>query len=175
MGAPLPPERAADVGAGVPAAALTPVEAARTVASSAEAFALSGPKRRGRRLAIWGGVAIAAVAGFWLKSQGRRPPHVAVPVTSAPAGGPAPGAVAGPVVEPMPPAPAPAAAADDDGEPDEPAAKADDTDVAPPKVDKPDKPGRVRRRPARRAAAAKHTATSAAPSTPVKRKLINEL
>jgi serine/threonine-protein kinase len=170
-GAPLPAERAGDVApGGVPAAALTPVEAARTVASSAEAFAPAAPKRPGRRRAIWGGLAIAAILGLWalgLKSPWRRAQHGLAPVTSAPAGVPGPGAVAPPVVEPMPPAPTA-----DDGAPDEPAAEPDDTDVASPKLDKPD---RVRRRPARRTGTAKHGATPAATSTPVKRKLINEL
>ena len=55
---------------------------------------------------------------------------------------------------------------------DEPAGETADTDVPSPK---PDKPDRARRRPARRAASAKQATTPPAPSTPVKRKLINKL
>ena len=165
-GAPLPAERN-DASGPAPAVALTPVEAARTVASGVEAFAPAAPKPRGRRLLLAGGVIAAIAIGVLVATTPARRP------APAPAGT-APAAVLVPPPDPVKPvvAPPPAEPAMKDNAPDEPAGETADTDVPTAKLEKPD---RARRRPARRAASAKPATTPNAPSTPVKRKLINEL
>ena len=105
-------ERRGPIGPGI---SLTPVEAAATLASSAEAFAPSSRKRGPRRVALWAGVAGAAIAGFVLvRGPLRRPPPAPAPVGAAEAAGPTPVAPGQPTVEPLPPEPPAANAADDD-------------------------------------------------------------
>jgi len=164
----LPAEPASDGARIGPGISLTPVEAAATLASSAKAFAPPARKRGPRRLALWAVVAGAAVAAFVLvRGPLRRPPPAPAPVGAAEAISPPPAAPGQPTVEPLPPEPPAANAAGDDA--DEPAAEADDTDSAQPKIKK----DGARRRPARRAASAKAAAPAPAPA--VKRKLINQL
>ena len=177
-GAALPAEPVTDAGAQGYGTVLTPVEAAPTLASSAESFAPPA-KRASRRLAIWGGLAAVAIGGV-VAARGSvwRPRQPASAVTAVPAVSPEPAAASQPVVVPMPaplPADQPSEAAD------EPAPEADDTDNA---TQKPSKRSGPRRRPARRAASAKQATKQATTSakkpadttaTPVKRKLINEL
>jgi len=172
-GVPLPAEPAGDGAPIAPGIALTPVEAAATLASGAEAFAPSSRKKGPRRVALWAVVAGAAITAVVLvRGPLRRPPPAPAPVRAAEAITPTPVAPRQPTVEPLPPEP-PAANTADDPAQDEPAAEADDTDSAQPKTKK----DGVRRRPARRAASAKHAATPAAPAAApaVKRKLINQL
>jgi eukaryotic-like serine/threonine-protein kinase len=182
-GKPLPTEPASDESPIGPGISLTPVEAAATLASSsAKAFAPSSRKRGPRRVALYAGVAGMLIAGVALvRGPLRRPPPAPGPVGAAEAAGATPVVPGQPAVEPLPPEPPAANAAGDDpaqnqqggqggqGGQDEPAAEADDTDSAQPKIKK----DRARRRPARRPAAAKSAAP--APTPAVKRKLINEL
>jgi serine/threonine-protein kinase len=174
-GQPMPEEPASDrPRPRSPAIPLTPVEAAATLARSASAFARPSPKRGGRTAVlaiVVVGVVFAIAFATW-RSRSGRPPQIAAPVKAAPAiAAPEPVPPSQPVVEPLPPESPPQATTAGD----EPTAAADDTDTAPPKHKKRDV---RRRRPARRAATAKQVSTPAtapAATTPVKRKLINEL
>jgi serine/threonine-protein kinase len=153
-----------------PVVGLTPVEAAATIASGVEV--LTPRAKRRNRLAIWGGVVIAAAGGVLVWSQ--KSPTQPVSPPSVPAAAAAP--------SPAPAAPSPAASAEGDvggaGDVnnDESAAEADDTASPAPKASK---KGGARRRLVRRAAGAKPdptpTADAPATSAPVKRKLINQL
>jgi len=162
---------------GPPAVGLTPVEAAATIASGVEVLTPRA-KRRGR-LAIWGGVTIAAAGGllvWWQAGSAQTVPPPAPAAAASPA--------AAPAVEPAAAEPSPAAAAErdvgGDSNNDEPAVEANDSESGSAKANK---KGGARRRPARRAAGANRAPTTAstptadAPATsgPVKRKLINEL
>ena len=176
MGAPVPAEPvSAPIAARGSAISPTPVETAATVASPAEAFtpAPIKKKRGAGKLAMWvsAGIAVTAVAVWLVRGPLRRPPPAAS-VNATPAASPEPAAPAQPVVAPLPAAP-PAAA-----EGDEPAAVDDDTASAPQRVRVTQKDG-VRRRPVRRATSAKRAAhapaEAPAQTSPVKRKLINEL
>ena len=173
-GKPLPPEPMSDAGQGGSGSAVphAPGEAATTLAP--ETFSAASVRRGPRRIALWAGVAILAIGGVLLaRGPLRRPPPSPAPAVAAPAQ---------PVVDPLlpllplPPEPSEPAQPQPKAEP---AAEADDTDQAPAKLEEkpPGKKAGVRRRPARRAASAKQTATAAAPAHtgPVKRKLINEL
>ena len=169
-----------------PAASLTPVEAAATVAHAVPAFVPRPPKRRASRFVLWGGFALVAVVGVWLVRGALRHPADGPPVVAAPAPTPAavgPNNVAG---DPAPPAPSLPPGADGDkraatGETIEPATVDDDTDVTPQKNNGTmTKKDASRRRPNRRAAGPKRAASPAAATAPaqngpVKRKLINEL
>src|SRR5262245_12610754 len=183
-GAPLPEEPMnAAVAARAPAIAPSPVEPAATWASPADAFTTAPRKRRTGRLAILGAVAIAAIAVWLVRGPLRRPPPTAS-VTAAP---PPPAPPVQPVIDPLPPEPAAAAAGTEKAAPgveaDEPAAAEGDTDSTPPKANMTNvrdvnKKDGFRRRPVRRAASAKRPAAPAetpAQTSPVKRKLINQL
>ena len=170
------------VAAGV---ALTPVEAAATMAGDASMFAARPPKRRAPRLVLLGAVALLAGGGVWLARGPLRRPPPAPAVTGLPALGNEAAAAGKPVAEPTlptsPPAPSEAAAA----APDEPTAVDDDTDSPAPTVMM-TKKAASHRRMVRRATSAKQASARAAreasarnaPATapaPMKRKLINEL
>jgi hypothetical protein len=175
-GRPLPIEHGREATVNVPGVSLTPVEVAPTLAGNAANFALRPENRAAKSklaaVAVW--ILAVGAIGFGVfvvvAPSPRRPPLPATPVA-----GPAPGeAPPAPTADPTAAAPAGEQAAPAQPDTAEPAA-ADDTDNAPGDTGK--KHG-VRRRPARRVAAAKHAAPaadSATPTTPVKRKLINQL
>jgi tRNA A-37 threonylcarbamoyl transferase component Bud32 len=177
-GKPVPadPVHGPGVGAATPSLPLTPVEAAATLATSAEAFTPAPRRRGGRKLALWGGLALAAVGGVWLVRGPLRRSPPTPPVTAAPVARPEPAAGVKAVAEPVPAA----AAETPEAASDEPAAVDDDTDSPAPTLTV-NKKDNARRRSLRRAAAAKRAAAAAAAheapaqTGPVKRKLINEL
>ena len=169
------------VAAGV---ALTPVEAAATMAGDASMFAARPPKRGAPRLALLGAVALLAGGGVWLaRGPLRRPRRAAchrmpaVGNEAAAAGKPA-AEPTSPTLPPPVPSEAPAAA------PDEPTAVDDDTDSPAPTVTMTKKeasrrrhgsPGDQREAASARAARAAPAQNAPAQPAPMKRKLINEL
>jgi eukaryotic-like serine/threonine-protein kinase len=166
------------VAAGV---ALTPVEAAATMAGDASMFAPRPPKRGATRLVLLGALALVAGGGVWLARGPLRRPPPAPPVTGPAAVSNEPAAAAKPVgdstlptLPPTPPsAEASAAAAD------EPTAVDDDTDSPAPTVTMTKKETShrrlVRRAPSAKQASARAARMAPAQAGPVKRKLINEL